>query len=790
MAICNRGATAPAAVLLAALVLPNAAPAAPRIQTPFTFAAFPGSSLVFAIPATGQAPLSYSATGLPDGLSLASDTGIISGTMPAAGSYPVKVTVANTTGSASTTLILVSGDTLSLTPPVGWNSYDSFGASITESEVLDQAKALRSQLQPFGWNYVVIDYRWYEPGLPIDTNGRYLPATSKYPSATGSNGFKSVADKVHAMGLGFGIHIMRGIPRKSYDANTPIANSTFKAQDAGNTNDPCPWDTHMWGVRGDTTAGKDWYNSIFAQYAAWGVDFIKIDDMVNNDTHTYHQAEVDAIHQAIQKSGRSIVLSLSPGPMPSANASDLNGNANIWRMVNDFWDYNGLSTLADVFTAAGNWQAITSLTAGHWPDGDMLPLGYLGPRNEWHTSGQTTFTKNEQVTIMSLWSIIPSPLIFGGNVASLSSDTWTLALLTNEEVMSVNQDASGTHGKRVAQQGSTEVWTRELTGGRKAVALFNRGTQDATVSATFSQLGVTGTPTVRDLWQRADVAGMTTSLSVTVPYSGANMYILSPAGSGTGGATGTGGISATGGATSAGGTTSRGGSTATGGTLTGGTATGGGAGGTGGSRTGGTTTGGQAMGGIGTGTAKTGGASNLGGSSNSGGQATSPVAAGGAPIGGSGAGGSQVAGSSTGGISAIGGATAALGGTTSGGTVAAVGGTAFSIGNSTTASSADGQSSNDAGSCSCRTQARGLSHGEMWLAIVALSIRCIRRRRIDSGPRYFQGLTSGAAAIATARWHAESMAPRALGRSQVSPLNGAVRHTEALVRVALDVDEL
>ena len=170
----------------------------------------------------------------------------------------------------------------------------------------------------------------------------------------------------------------------------------------------------MWGVRGDTTAGQDWYNSIFAQYAQWGVDFIKIDDMVNNDTRTYHQAEVEAIAKAIRNSGRSIVLSLSPGPMLTANATNLNANANMWRMVNDFWDYNGLSTLADVFTAAGNWQAITSLTAGHWPDGDMLPLGYLGPRNEWHASGQTTFTKNEQVTIMSLWSIIPSPLIFGG----------------------------------------------------------------------------------------------------------------------------------------------------------------------------------------------------------------------------------------------------------------------------------------------------------------------------------------------------------------------------------------
>jgi alpha-galactosidase len=692
MAFCSERQAAFAAVLLGAVLLPGAAPAAqttisisttpppasPRIQAPLVIAAFPATPLVFAVAATGQAPLSYSATGLPSRLSLASDTGIISGTMPAAGSYAVNVTVTNGAGSASATLTLVSGNTLCPTPPVGWNSYDSFGASIKESEVLDQAKALRSQLQPFGWNYVVIDYRWYEPELLIDSNGRYLPSPSKYPSATGSNGFKSLADKVHALGLGFGIHIMRGIPRKSYDANTPIANSTYKAKDAGNTSDPCPWDQHMWGVRGDTTAGQDWYNSILAQYAQWGVDFIKVDDMINNDTVTYHQAEVDALAKAIHGSGRSVVLSLSPGPMPTANAADLNVNANIWRMVNDFWDYNGLSTLADVFTAAGNWQGVTSLTAGHWPDGDMLPLGYLGPRNEWHASGQTTFTKNEQVTIMSLWSIIPSPLILGGNVASLSSDSWTLALLTNEEVMAVNQDTSGTHGKRIAQQGSTEVWTRDLSGGRKAVALFNRGSQDATVSATFAQLGVTGTPVIRDVWNRADVTGMATGLSVTVPYSGALMYTLSPSGAGTGGATGTGGTLATGGTASGG--------RASGGTTTGGTASGG-------KTSGGTASGGTATGGIATGGKATGGTS----LSTGGGQT------GGASV-------TLSGGSSTGG-------TATSGGTT------AIGGTAPVAGTGGSAGSPEGQG------CNCRTAPAEDGGHVIRLGLFGLCLLAMRRRR-------------------------------------------------------------
>src|SRR5262249_29298425 len=215
-----------------------AAPATPRIQLPAGVGAKPSTPFLSAIPATGQAPLTFSATGLPVGLTLGSSSGVVSGTAPAAGSYPVSVTVTNGSGSATATVTLASGNTLSPTPPLGWNSYDSFGASITQDQVVQQAQALKAQLQPLGWNTVVIDYRWYEPGQPVDANGRYLPATSKYPSATGSNGFKSLADRIHALGLRFGIHIMRGVPRKSYDAGNTIAGSTYTTKDAGNPNDP------------------------------------------------------------------------------------------------------------------------------------------------------------------------------------------------------------------------------------------------------------------------------------------------------------------------------------------------------------------------------------------------------------------------------------------------------------------------------------------------------------------------------------------------------------------------
>jgi hypothetical protein len=505
-------------------------PDAARLHGPTVVAGRPQSSFLYAIPATGRAPITFSATGLPAGLTLAASTGVISGTMPAAGSYPVTVTASNAAGNASVTLTLAAGDTLALTPPLGWNSYDSFGGGVTEQEVIAAAQAVKTHLQPFGWNYVVVDYLWYDPEQRIDANGRWLPSLNRFPSATGTLGLKPLADRVHAMGLLFGIHLMRGIPRKSVSARSPIAGSSYTAADAGNTSDACSWDSHMWGVRGDTAAGQAWYDSIFAQYAEWGVDFIKIDDMVSNGN--YHKAEVEAVRKAIDKTGRSIVLSLSPGPMQTRDAASLNASANMWRMVNDFWDQNGLSSLNDEFDAANAWQATSGITPGHWPDADMLPLGYIGPRCPVHGAGPSALSHNLQVTVMTLWSILPSPLMFGGNVPALGTDAtgpWTVALLTNEEMLAVVHDSLGARAKRVRKDGSTEVWARSLGGGRKAVALFNRGSREATITASFAELGVSGTQIVRDVWRRKDVGPATGSLSVIVPQQGALLFTLAPA---------------------------------------------------------------------------------------------------------------------------------------------------------------------------------------------------------------------------------------------------------------------
>ena len=704
-----------------------AAPATPRILGPTVWGSIPGSPLLYTIPATGQAPLKYAATGLPTGLSLDASSGMITGTTPAAGSYPIEVTVTNSSGSATATLTLTAGSTLALTPPMGWNSYDSFSAAVTQKDMETQAQAVKTQLAPYGWNTVVIDYLWYDPEQTIDANGRWLPSKSKYPSATGSDGFKTLAGEVHALGLQFGIHLMRGIPRKTVTANSPIASSTYTASQAGNTSDTCSWDSHMYGVKADTDAGKAWYDSIYQQYADWGVDFVKVDDMMNPyGGNVLHTTEVQAVHNSIVKTGRSMVLSLSPGPNQTKDVAALNANANMWRQVNDFWDTNGLSSISDEFTAALNWSKTTGITPGHWPDADMLPLGTIGSR-------ACAFSHNQQVQVMTLWSIMPSPLIFGGMPSKLSGDTWTLALLTNEEVLAINQDALGARGKQITSSGSTEVWAKDLSGGRQAVALFNRGTADATVSVTFSQLGVTGTPTVRDCWHRADATGMTSGISANVPHESALMYTLG--GAGTGGSGGTGGASGTGGS---GGGPGSGGATG----ATGGASGRGGAGGGGGMTGSG---GGPGSGGVGGGTPATGGAGSSGstgrgGNTGSGsGGVTSAGGSGGARSSGgtTGQGGGSAGATTggTGGAMSSGGSTAGTAGAGSGGALTAGTSGTTTTGAGGTAGGASGHATGADAGCSCALGLRGKPSGWWMLLFAAAALVAGRGRRRSRGSK-------------------------------------------------------
>ena len=500
----------------------TSAPAAPEINGPTIVGVQPGLPFLWKIPALSGRPLTFSAD-LPGGLAL-SQSGVITGTLRKPGDYAVRVTARNSAGMAARTVHFIAGPTLARTPPMGWNSYDAYGSRVTEEQTLANARYMRQNMQPFGWQYVVVDYRWYDPNaatahdagepgetLTMDGNGRLLPSPNRFPSAATGPGFKGLADQVHAMGLRFGIHIMRGIPRNAVSANLPIEGSPFKAADAANTSDTCPWCPDMFGVRGNTPAGQAYYDSLFRLYASWGVDFVKMDDT----SRPYHTAEIEAVRKSIDKCGRSIVYSLSPGATPITQGAHVAAHANMWRESDDFWD--GWDALDHEFTLGAQWHDYAA--PGHWPDGDMLPLGHLslGGRPV-GADRQTRFTHAEQMTLVSLWSLLPSPLIVGANLPD--NDPWTLALLTNPEVLAVNQDSLGAAGGPVSQQDGLEVWSKKLADGSLAVGLFNRGDLEDTVTAVWPKLGITGRYAVRDLWLRKDLGRFSDKYAASVPSHG------------------------------------------------------------------------------------------------------------------------------------------------------------------------------------------------------------------------------------------------------------------------------
>jgi hypothetical protein len=367
----------------------------------------------------------------------------------------------------------------------------------------------------------VIDARWYDSVSPADDRnfnkdragakltaddyGRLLPALNRFPSAADGQGFKPLADKLHAMGLKFGIHLMRGIPRQAVNAKTPIADSSFTAADAGDPTSKCVWCPDMYGVR-NNEAGQAWYDAMFRLYASWGLDFVKVDDL----TSPYHGDEVAMIRKAIDKCGRPIVFSTSPG-----HADEIKMLANQWRASNDFWDrWKDLSHQFDIFAS---WQGVSG--PGHYPDGDMIPFGHIGIKcTIAGKERQTRFTHDEQRTLMSLWPLESSPLILGNNLPD--TDDWTLSLLTNDEVLAIDQDALGLAAKRVSQQAGLEVWVKELKDGSKAIGLFNRSEADATVTLNWTDAGLSGKQSLRDLWQQKDLGSFDQSFASPVPKHG------------------------------------------------------------------------------------------------------------------------------------------------------------------------------------------------------------------------------------------------------------------------------
>lgn len=368
--------------------------------------------------------------------------------------------------------------------PMGWNSYDYYDTTVNEEQIKANADYMAEHLKEAGWEYIVVDIQWYAKDagkqrdkhqyIPfgeheLDGHGRLLPDENRFPSAAGGRGFGPLAEYVHQKGLKFGIHIMRGIPREAAHKHLPVLGSSVTANEIANPSSICGWNPDMYGVRKNAEGAQAYYDSIIQMYADWGVDYIKCDDICNTNIYPADACsaahEIEMLHKSIAKTGRDIVLSLSPGPALIEKAWLYEKYANMWRITDDFWDRWDL--LLNMFERCELWQ--NHVAPGSYPDCDMLPLGKLG-KGFGEGERDTNFTKDEQVTMMTLWCVFGSPLMVGAELTKL--DEWTRKLLTNHEILKLT--GNDYVGKQVERDENHAIWSccNEKTGERY-VALFN-----------------------------------------------------------------------------------------------------------------------------------------------------------------------------------------------------------------------------------------------------------------------------------------------------------------------------
>jgi alpha-galactosidase len=417
---------------------------------------------------------------------------------------------------------------LAPTPPMGWNSWDAYGTAVREDQVKANADAMAAKLARYGWRYVVVDIQWYQPTaqghdyqpgarLAMDAYGRLLPAENKFPSAANGAGFKPLADYVHALGLEFGIHVMRGIPRQAVATNLPIEGTRYHARDVADTTNGCRWNPDMWGVDVTRPGGQEYYDGIARLYASWGVDFVKADDMGD---HAFQPAEIAALRRALDRTGRPIVLSISPGPAPLREARFFAEHAEMWRISDDFWD--DWTLVRKQFDYARDWAPYVG-AAHTWPDADMLPFGRLRLTDPAGAGSATRLTADEQRTVMTLWSIFRSPLMMGGDLPSL--DSATLALLTNAEVLAVNQHGSAPH--QVLERTGLRAWLSAAPeGGDHYVAVFNLEDVPRRVDLPWRDVGLEEGPhQVRDLWAGRSLGALARLRAELAPHDGALLRV-------------------------------------------------------------------------------------------------------------------------------------------------------------------------------------------------------------------------------------------------------------------------
>ena len=389
-------------------------------------------------------------------------------------------------------------DSFALRPPMGWNSYDYYDTTVDEKAVRANADYMSKHLKSHGWEYVVIDIQWYahKPGtqrerfqyipfseLEMDGYGRLLPDPERFPSSKDGAGFKPLADYIHSLGLKFGIHIMRGLPRMAAHLHLPVLGTDTTANEIAEANSICPWNPDMYGVDYRQPGAQAYYDSILDLYAQWGVDFIKCDDIcvtaAGRRGFFPRSEEIRMLAQAIEHCGRNIVLSLSPGGALLSESWTYARYANMWRITGDFWD--AWPQLFTMFERCEQWQ--DHVRPGRWPDCDMLPLGKVG--RGFGNERDTGFNPEEQKTMLTLWNIFRSPLMLGAELTLLDQET--LALITNDGILRMG--IHGTDPHQISRSREEAVWTsRDDETGEIYAALFNLSEEERSVSVSLDEL--------------------------------------------------------------------------------------------------------------------------------------------------------------------------------------------------------------------------------------------------------------------------------------------------------------
>ncbi len=470
-----------------AIILTPKVPLTPRINGPKIYGSRPGNDFLFRISATGERPIAFTANGLPSGLTLDAKTGIITGKIKQAGKYEVNLTTTNKLGKNSRKLTIVCGNQIALTPPLGWNSWNCFACDVDEKKVKAAANAMvNSGLADHGWSYINIDDCWMvKPesddsivgGKTRDAQGN-MNTNKKFPD------MKGLADYIHSLGLKIGTY--SGPGPKTCAGYT--ACYQFEEKDA-------------------------------QRFADWGFDYLKYDwcdyELIAKD-HSLPELKkpYSVMQNALGKTNRDIVYSLCQYGMGDVWEWGAEVGGNCWRTTGDITDdWSSVESIG--FGQAGH-EAFAG--PGHWNDPDMLVVGKVGWGPQLH---YTRLSPNEQYTHISLWALLAAPLLIGCDMTQM--DEFTYSLLSNDEVLDVNQDILGKQASRIVQYDGLEVWSKELEDGSKAVGLFNRGLFPASLTVTWKDLGISGTYTVRDLWPQTDEGKFDQKYTATIPAHGVKL---------------------------------------------------------------------------------------------------------------------------------------------------------------------------------------------------------------------------------------------------------------------------